>query len=62
MISLSFYYVFLHMHYIRAEATAQWVRAFASQAEGLMFKSPPRQTANTGSDSPTSVKLPNVRQ
>ena len=34
----------------------QWVRAFASQAEGWLFESQPRQTyvINTGNDSSTA--------
>ena len=40
---------------ISAAAVAQWARAFASQAEGWMFESQPRQTlvVKTGSDSST---------
>ena len=38
-----------------AAAVAQWVRAFASQAEGWVFESKPRHTlvVKIGSDSPT---------
>ena len=41
-----------------AAALAQWVRAFAPQAEGWVFESQPRQTqvAKTGSDSSTAKR------
>ena len=40
------------------EAVAQWTRSFASQAEGLVFESQPRQTlvVKTGSDSSTATR------
>ena len=37
-------------------AAAQWVRAFASQAEGWVFESQPRQTVKTDSDSSTAKR------
>ena len=38
---------------------AQWIRAFAPQAEGMVFESQPRQTlvVKTGSDNPTAKRL-----
>ena len=42
----------------RAAVVAQWIRAFAPQAEGLVFESQPRQTliVKTGSDSSTAKR------
>ena len=44
-------------HYFLTAAVAQWVRAFASQAEGWVFESQPRQTLveKRGSNSSTAI-------
>ena len=51
----------LNMEFIslrESRAVTQWVRAFASQAEGWVIQSQPRQTKvlKTGSDSSTAKR------
>ena len=49
---------FYRIHFHKTTAMAQWVRAFALQAEGLVFESLLRQTlvVKTGSDSSTAKR------
>ena len=47
----------LFLNTLRTAAVAQWARAFASQAEGWVFESQPRQTVvKKGSDSSTAKR------
>ena len=48
----------IYFDFERASEMVQWVRAFPSQAEGLMFESKPRQTSLK---QVVTAPLPNAR-
>ena len=52
-------FLLIHVNAYHAVAVAQWVKAFAPQAEGWVFESQPWQTqvVKTGSKSSTAKRL-----